>query len=482
MTTTFGPDNSVSAERATQKPAEPTIWFEVGEFLEYFHWAKSPTGIQRVQIELFAEADRRGLVPGRIRFCRLDRYTHRFMPVDFAAVAACFEEPPPSGGRSLFPRARTLISQIRADSRVWRGSIRGWLAEARLWLRGFGMTGAGVDPRLSCFTPGDVLICLGNAWEDTRYGEFVALARRERGIRFAVLIYDLIPVTHPSSVNDDNALMFRRWLDGMIENADLMLAISAYSRRALLAYATERKGRLPAADVLPLGTGFRPSTRSVRAEAMAKFPSRYVLFVSTLSIRKNHQLVAKVWQALIAKHGAAKMPHLVFVGQIGWLVADFMAELRANRYLDGKIVIVSDLSDAEVRQAYDACLFTIYPSLAEGWGLPIAESFEHGKLCVASNRTSMPEVGGDLADYIDPEDLAGATAVIERAIFDEEYRRRREAQIRESYRPASWAESFSSLLAALDRLHGPDDRSTVDAVGAVGGSIRHRSRSAGADG
>ena len=469
-----------------RRSAEPTIWFEVGEFLEYFHWAKSPTGIQRVQMELFWEANRRRLVPGRIRFCRLDRYTHHFVAVEFSQIVACFEDAPSAGGRSLVPFARTplarSISQIRADMRVWRGSVRWCLAEARNWLRRFGPNGASVDPRVSCFAPGDVVICLGNAWEDERYGEFVALARRERDIRFAALIYDLIPMTHPSSVNPENALAFRRWLDGMIENADLMLAISEYSRTVLLDHARDRRGRAPPVEVLPLGAGFRLSGVSVRAEAMAKLPPRYALFVSTLSIRKNHQFVARVWQALMAKHGADKLPHLVFVGQIGWLVADFMAELKANRYLEGKIIILSDLSDAEVQQAYEGCLFTVYPSLAEGWGLPIAESFEHGKLCVASNRTSMPEVGGELADYVDPEDLAGATVTIERAIFDEEYRRRREAQIRDNYRPVSWAESFSSFFAALDRLHGPDGRSTPDADRMGENSFRHRPRSVGADG
>jgi glycosyltransferase involved in cell wall biosynthesis len=73
-----------------------------------------------------------------------------------------------------------------------------------------------------------------------------------------------------------------------------------------------------------------------------------------------------------------------------------------------------------------AC-FTVFPSLCEGWGLPIAESLAHGKFFVASNRTSIPEVGGDLIDYFDPSDDDDALAKIERLLFEPGYLAAREA-------------------------------------------------------
>jgi glycosyltransferase involved in cell wall biosynthesis len=82
-----------------------------------------------------------------------------------------------------------------------------------------------------------------------------------------------------------------------------------------------------------------------------------------------------------------------------------------------------------------ACLLTIFPSLAEGWGLPVAESLAHGKFCVASNRTSIPEVGGDLIDYFDPADEDQVVAKIERVLFEPGYLAAREARLRTEYRP-----------------------------------------------
>ena len=142
---------------------------------------------------------------------------------------------------------------------------------------------------------------------------------------------------------------------------------------------------------------------------------------------------------------------LIFAGQIGWLVNDLLAELAASGYLGGKIQLMLDLSDAELRQAYRSCLFTIFPSLSEGWGLPIAESLAQGKFCVASNRTSIPEVGGDFVDYFDPSNDDDALAKIERLLLDPGYLAAREARLKTEYRPRTWADCVHGLIGKLDR-------------------------------
>src|SRR5262249_57204973 len=119
---------------------------------------------------------------------------------------------------------------------------------------------------------------------------------------------------------------------------------------------------------------------------------------------------------------------------IGWLFDKWCADLKASGHLNGKIVLLHGLSDAEVQQAYRRCLFTVFPSFCEGWGLPVAESLAHGKFCVASNRTSIPEVGGGLVDYFDPANEEDALAKIERPLSDAGYQAAPEARIRAEYR------------------------------------------------
>ena len=183
-----------------------------------------------------------------------------------------------------------------------------------------------------------------------------------------------------------------------------------------------------------------------------KLPPRFTLFVSTIEVRKNHRLLVRVWQRLIERHGEDAVPVLIFAGQIGWLVDDLLTELAESDYLNGKIRVMPNLSDDELCRAYRACLFTIFPSLSEGWGLPIAESLAHGKFCVASNRASIPEVGGDLLDYFDPSNEDDALAKVERLLRDPGYLAAREARLRGEYIAPTWADCAQSLIGKLAQL------------------------------
>jgi glycosyltransferase involved in cell wall biosynthesis len=90
--------------------------------------------------------------------------------------------------------------------------------------------------------------------------------------------------------------------------------------------------------------------------------------------------------------------------------------------------------------------------------LPIAESLAHGKFCVASNHTSIPEAGGNLVDYFDPLDEDDALAKIERPLTDRAYLAAREAQLRAEYRPRTWEDCVRALMEALDQTVAPDSQ------------------------
>jgi glycosyltransferase involved in cell wall biosynthesis len=86
----------------------------------------------------------------------------------------------------------------------------------------------------------------------------------------------------------------------------------------------------------------------------------------------------------------------------GWGVSDLVSDLQLDPRMQDKIVLYDHASDSDLVHFYKHCLFTVYPSLYEGWGLPVAESLGFGKYCLASNAASIPEVAGDLLEYIDP--------------------------------------------------------------------------------
>jgi glycosyltransferase involved in cell wall biosynthesis len=174
-----------------------------------------------------------------------------------------------------------------------------------------------------------------------------------------------------------------------------------------------------------------------------------VLFVSTIEVRKNHQLLMRVWRRLLEEMRPSDVPWLVFVGRIGWMVDDFVRQLHACDFLNGRIIVIADATDTELAALYRSCLFTVFPSLYEGWGLPVTESLSLGKPCLASDRTSLPEAGGPFARYFDPENVAEATAAIRGAIEDRDGLRRWEDQIKREFRPTPCEDSAAELIRVL---------------------------------
>ena len=89
----------------------------------------------------------------------------------------------------------------------------------------------------------------------------------------------------------------------------------------------------------------------------------------------------------------------------GWGVDGLLSDLRLDFRIKPYVKILNHVSDGDLALLYQYAEFTVFPSLYEGWGLPIAESLAFGKFCLASNAASIPEVGGALVEYLDPWDL-----------------------------------------------------------------------------
>jgi glycosyltransferase involved in cell wall biosynthesis len=141
-----------------------------------------------------------------------------------------------------------------------------------------------------------------------------------------------------------------------------------------------------------------------------------------------------------------------------------MAQLDNAEYLGGKIVLIENPTDAELDALYRGCMFTVFPSLYEGWGLPVTESLALGKPCVIANGTSLPEAGGPLARYFDPDNANDAYRVIRATIEDRPGLAAWTARVVQEFRPVPWEATADAILAGLDRA----DVSAGTAPGAAG--------------
>lgn len=404
----------------------PTIWFEIDDLIQYPY--SQPTGIQRVCIELLTAAHEQ--YRHAIRFFRLDSLTGYFEPVEFSTSLADWSKR--ASGR-LTKQDRHLRRRVPAFFGPLRGLVLG-----RYHQRSFERHVA----------PGDILVSLGAPAASSRYVASIAAAKRKFGLKFAVMIHDIIPVTHSNFFPSDIVWHFQRRLKRLVACSDLIFTPSKSSCEELRFFAGQQGWTLPPIEVIRLGATFNAQLTKAALPPVS-LPERFVLCVGTIEVRKNHRLLVRIWKRLAQRHGAAAIPSLVFVGRMGWLIDNLKAELEESRFLDGKIVLITRMSDAQLAQTYQRCLFTVFPSLHEGWGLPVAESLAHGKFCVASSRASLPEVGGSFVDYFDPDDEQDALEKIERALFDEEYLRLRTAHIKAEYTAPTWSQAAQTLLVRL---------------------------------
>jgi glycosyltransferase involved in cell wall biosynthesis len=266
-------------------------------------------------------------------------------------------------------------------------------------------------------------------------------------MRYAVLIYDLIPELFPEWTAREGVPIYRAWLYQTVPHADLVFTISQSTSDDLVFCMAKAGATIPLPHIVPIGHNRPPAAMSPMAKR--PFDRPFVLFVSTIEVRKNHALMFRVWRQLLADLAPETVPYLVFAGKIGWLTQDLLSQLDNADWLDGHILHVQSPSEQELAGLYEACAFTVFPSLYEGWGLPVTESLGFGKTVAASNRSSIPEAGGAFCSYFDPENLEDAYSVIRNLIENPEQVSRLEHRIAKEFRPPGWADSAAIILHQL---------------------------------
>ena len=96
------------------------------------------------------------------------------------------------------------------------------------------------------------------------------------------------------------------------------------------------------------------------------------------------------------------------------------------------MTVAKQVTDDDLAELYKQCLFSVTPSLIEGWGLPAGKAAWFGKFSIVSLSSSLPEVCGNLVDYIEPNNIDEWSQAIKRAILDDKYRQQREKIIAQS--------------------------------------------------
>ncbi len=245
---------------------------------------------------------------------------------------------------------------------------------------------------------GDVLFVPMGEWANESYTNRIVELSRQK-IKVIQVIHDMLPLVTPQYSGHSTEIM-DRYCRKVLPICSLVLAVSESTKRDLISWLKTKKLKIPAVKVFRHGEDFAFTKPIKPFKAVFRQSGDFILCVGTIEARKNHTLLYYVYK--LAKLKNISMPNLVVVGRRGWRTDNFYDIVTSDPDTKDKINILSDINDNELYWLYENCMFTIYPSFYEGWGMPIAESISHNKPCLASSTSSMTEIAGDLISYFNP--------------------------------------------------------------------------------
>lgn len=272
--------------------------------------------------------------------------------------------------------------------------------------------------------------------------------RRTPGTAYVLTVHDLVPLDMPDTVSTAFRWQFRLWLARSLMLADRLLCVSERTRQDLLRRFPQVE---PRAVVVPNGVDHvNAGTLDAAGEdflTALSLPKDYVLYAGSLDVRKNVALVLDAQERLRAR---GRPFTLVLAGQ-SWYGSGAVETRITRLRSEGLDVRTLGYQTPAIFYALmrRAALF-VFPSRYEGFGLPPLEAMRLGTPTVVSTAGSLPEVCGDAAPAVDPDDAEGLAAVIDRLLRSPGERRAlSEAGLRQAAK-FTWARTAELTRAAYD--------------------------------
>ncbi|MEM6751539.1 MAG: glycosyltransferase family 1 protein [Cyanobacteria bacterium P01_C01_bin.38] len=260
-------------------------------------------------------------------------------------------------------------------------------------------------------------------------------------------LYDLTFIKYPQYTNSI-VETYTTKVKQCLEWTDLVLTISESSKQDIIKYLQVDEKKVV---VTPLASRYHTDYFSdIRAEELSKqtsynFSAPYLLFVSTIEPRKNIKAIISAFNYLKEKH---KIPHnLVMIGRKGWHYEPIFAAIEKSPWKTN-IHHLDYLSDELVALFYAKADAFVYPSHYEGFGLPVLEAMTLGTPVVTSNTSSLPEVAGDAALLINPNEPMQLAEAILRLISDSQLRQAFVDKGKERAKTFSWERTAIETLKA----------------------------------
>ena len=375
----------------------------------------------------------------RSHFTARRRGWRRHMPSRFLLVLALERRrlsSPSKSAQRIFAAAQRLL--------CWPHGLPWPLADDK----GVRRNAIPAEAALKKFEPGpaDTILSVGNYFHSDF--EAIPALKRRHGFRYVTMCHDLIPHRYPAFLKDEVVRDFRRHWQAMLPVADCVLVLSRAVERDIRDYCRGQGLALARVAVTPPGCDMAGAAPAAALPAgLAR--GRYALFVATVEPRKGHAMILDVWKRLVDEGVPQRRGFkLAVVGKPGWKMDDVLRRLGEPAEFAGSVIYLAEASDAVLARLYRDCAFGVLPSIYEGYGMPLVESFACGRTVIASTGGSLPEVAGAFAPCLPPDDSSAWFSLLHRWIEDDGARASYEAEIRSTFKPYTWNEAAAGIFAA----------------------------------
>jgi glycosyltransferase involved in cell wall biosynthesis len=433
-------------------PVRGSIWIDITEFFDQFRLASHPTGISRTVLNL---ADQLIADPGVVFENTRPLFWH-----PLSGRPLTIEGPPLSPLRAFFPQWRAALeaaglAATSYSSRTMKAiatslprPLRYRLFPADNGVVLFSQWAQREEIRLvpARFAEGDSLFLAGSFWLGRYLPRLLAQARAA-GTPISAFVHDTLLISHPEWLPGRHGRQFHRGCDALLPACAAIMCNTQHTKKEL-----RRLARLPEnvpIEVCRLADEPFEGPSTPMPPAIAQWlTKRYVLFVSTIIPRKNHALLLEAWHDLWRRMGPAT-PHLLIAGR-GVLDSRLAAMADRDRAEGGRVIWLGSVDDSSLEALYRSAWMTAYPSLGEGYGLPVAEALARGKICLGAPSGGIAEVSADLIDIIDPHDPQSVVDRVSLYAANPKELAAREAAIAEHYRPTGWSDVAHTIRRVLE--------------------------------
>ncbi len=262
------------------------------------------------------------------------------------------------------------------------------------------------------------------------------------------VVHDLIPLTHPEYCRPGEREKHFARIRRIWETGRAVVTNSQATLDALSAFAARCGARLPPCIAALLGPG-----KPAHTECRRMIDEPYFVVLGTIEPRKNHLLLLQVWRHLVERYGS-RAPRLVLIGQRGWECENVVDLLERCETLRGVVTELHACSDAELHCYLHHAQALLFPSFAEGYGMPVLEALAQGVPVIASSLPVFQEFARDIPEYIDPLDGRRWLETIEEYATPHSVLRTRQLARLAEFEPPTWADHFDQVDRLLGSIAG----------------------------